>query len=1138
MKDKAGIGIGIITRGNVSIKWMTHMEKLKQFFPIGMFWKYIIVEGTDGWAVNRNEVVRKAKKENFEYIMWIDDDVFIPKDAVRRMIASGKDIITGIYWTKTEHESPVIFEHDGSGPMYDFELDKQFKIAGSGLGCCLVKTKVFDDFDKAGIPYFKENWIMEMDDGRKMKCSIGEDHYFFFNARKLGYEVWADSGLLCDHYDMKNKTFHPSAETVRKLTGKKLEEVGREDIIKDHNNQLGLNPDKKTIVILNKATNAFSGDELEKRGLGGAETCIINLARTFSKEFNVHVFCNCPNPGVFDSVIYHDMKDFNAIKELNADLMIVSRNTDPLDFKKELNVKQVVLWAHDIPKDPSFQFLNESHMFFDKIVALTNNHKEEILKTFPIINSDKVIVIEHGVDVNRFKDTSIKKIPGRLIYSSTPYRGLEILGKVFPKIKERVPHATLSVFSSMKVYGASYNDDEFIPLYDSLKKIDGIEYRESIKQDELAKEFMKAEVLAYPNSFPETYCLVGNTKVAIPGGNKYIKDINIGDTVYGYSHKKDMISFGKVKKQWLARKKAPVYKVNYIWGIGCNAKKKGHIIGTGDHRILMKDKTYKKISDLKVNDRVMPFYRNREGKGKYITINLNNGDKCYEHDFIGKELLGAVIKKGKNIIHHKDNNGLNNSVDNLMPESQSIHASEHILRLSKKERELRSNKISTKVKSFYSNPKNRENMSKRAKKVWKDMTMEQYNKILNIRKKGLTPDIIKMQVKGLLKHNEDIKVVIDEKELIKKYLDEKKSMIQIARELKTSDGIVKRNLQNYGIHIRDRSEAQLIRQNHRIESIEFYGYEDVYDIEVEGIHNFVANDIIVHNCLTAIEAMKAGTPIVTSDYAALKDTITDDVGIKVDGNPYSEEYQNKFVDSVVELLTNKDKWTKMSNACLSKDVSWEKAAKKWIDIFFQDPDSIRQVGNINTQEYWDGVYERELSANHIRTDSERPDLIMKEFNGGNVLDVGCGTGELTREFRRNFPNAEIWGSDFSMKAIDYCRQQNKTIFYANHPLLNKEYDKKYFDMITIMHVLEHLDKPEELIERAKELLKDDGKLIIALPINDEEWREHLKIWKIDDVLKLLSKFKCEYLFNRVFSKTRKYKDGRPFEEIILVINFV
>jgi len=76
MEERSGLGIGIITRGNVSIKWMTHMQQLQHFFPVGMFWKYIVIEDETGWAKNRIEVVREAQKENFEWLLFIDDDVF------------------------------------------------------------------------------------------------------------------------------------------------------------------------------------------------------------------------------------------------------------------------------------------------------------------------------------------------------------------------------------------------------------------------------------------------------------------------------------------------------------------------------------------------------------------------------------------------------------------------------------------------------------------------------------------------------------------------------------------------------------------------------------------------------------------------------------------------------------------------------------------------------------------------------------------------------------------------------------------------------------------------------------------------------------------------------------------------------
>jgi len=807
-QGRAGVGICVITRGTVSVKWMQHMNKLASFHPIGMFWKYIFVEGEDGWAKNRIEAVKKVRKENFEWVLFIDDDVFVPKDVMRIMLSKKKDILTGIYWTKSEPSAPVIFEKEGGGPMYDFPLDKVFEISGSGLGCCLINMSVFDKFDKANIPYFKENWTMELDDGRKIKCPIGEDHYFFYHAKKLGFKVWADSGILCDHYDVKNKIFFPSEEAVRELCRKKLQEDGREDVIEEYDKALGRDPNKKTITFVNHTYNAFSGDELERRGCGGSEGDIINLAKVFANEheFNVHVFCTCPRPGVYDNVIYHDLiTSGETLKSLNSDLLILSRNTDILtmvDFKKEFNAKTVCLWTHDMPGDPVYNKIEEAYKNVDKIFALTEFHKDELLKFYPFMKNDKIFIARNGINKKRFKNRDkIEKIPGRLIYSSTPFRGLEILADVFPEIRKRVPHAHLRVFSSMKVYGEKYDDDQFEPLYNRLKNMEGVEYFGTIKQDRLAQEHMKAQILAYPNTFPET---------------------------------------------------------------------------------------------------------------------------C---------------------------------------------------------------------------------------------------------------------------------------------------------------------------------------------------------------------------CITAFEAQSAGTPIVISNLGALKETAPDDVAIRIDGNPHSKEYKEKFIDSIVELLTNKEKWEKMHKACLGKDYSWSSIAKEWITEFFPNrkiecSDSmIITPKNINTPEYWDVIYENEIESGIDRNDSKEIDLVTKSFNGGAFLDVGCGTGSDTRYIKDNFPNADVFGCDFSQTAIDYCKQKNDNISYYQHAELDKLYQKNYFDMILMSHLIEHINNPTELIKKSQGILKEDGTLVLVIPINDDPWKEHLKIWHLNDIEVLLREFDCDYTIRQIKTNRIYRKDGRRFEEAIVTIQF-
>lgn len=67
---------------------------------------------------------------------------------------------------------------------------------------------------------------------------------------------------------------------------------------------------------------------------------------------------------------------------------------------------------------------------------------------------------------------------------------------------------------------------------------------------------------------------------------------------------------------------------------------------------------------------------------------------------------------------------------------------------------------------------------------------------------------------------------------------------------KDTDPRVKR----YGEKI---SKAKREQKNHRVVDVSFYGYTDTYNMEVPDCHNFVANNVLVHNCSSGIEPIFA-----------------------------------------------------------------------------------------------------------------------------------------------------------------------------------------------------------------------------------------------------------------------------------------
>ena len=102
-----------------------------------------------------------------------------------------------------------------------------------------------------------------------------------------------------------------------------------------------------------------------------------------------------------------------------------------------------------------------------------------------------------------------KSRPPVLAYTSTPYRGLELLLQVFPQIRRAVRGTRLKVFSSMQVSGVPQALDEvqFGQLYRQCCETEGVEYLGSVPQPRLASELRSVAVLAYPNTFPETSCI-------------------------------------------------------------------------------------------------------------------------------------------------------------------------------------------------------------------------------------------------------------------------------------------------------------------------------------------------------------------------------------------------------------------------------------------------------------------------------------------------------------------------------------------------------------------------------------------------------------------------------------------------------
>ena len=104
--------------------------------------------------------------------------------------------------------------------------------------------------------------------------------------------------------------------------------------------------------------------------------------------------------------------------------------------------------------------------------------------------------------------------------------------------------------------------------------------------------------------------------------------------------------------------------------------------------------------------------------------------------------------------------------------------------------------------------------------------------------------------------------------------------------------------------------------------------------------------------------------------------------------------------------------------------------------------------------------------------------ILVHAKPGSLLDVGAGIGQFLHIARERF--TEIAGTEVSEQAVEIAAKKF-SVHLCQGRVETIDFGKKVFNNITLIHVLEHVHAPLELLERCGELLSPGGMLFIAVP---------------------------------------------------------
>jgi len=102
--------------------------------------------------------------------------------------------------------------------------------------------------------------------------------------------------------------------------------------------------------------------------------------------------------------------------------------------------------------------------------------------------------------------------------------------------------------------------------------------------------------------------------------------------------------------------------------------------------------------------------------------------------------------------------------------------------------------------------------------------------------------------------------------------------------------------------------------------------------------------------------------------------------------------------------------------------------------------------------------------------------------GGQLLDVGCGTGNFLAQMRER-GGWKVYGLDISSEAVEYARRRfDLDVFHG--ALEDAGYPSAFFDVVTLWNVLEHLHDPRATLKEVRRVLRADGILALSVPNGD------------------------------------------------------
>jgi glycosyltransferase involved in cell wall biosynthesis len=233
------------------------------------------------------------------------------------------------------------------------------------------------------------------------------------------------------------------------------------------------------------------------------------LSKGFSLLNNSVIICNSVKEDMMSSenVVICNNLFFNSVAD-KADVILCSR-TFPRDLDRYINIKPIFYYAQDAYDQVMINNWMWNYRLIDAlsgIFCLSEWQKRTFIKYFNIPNElhSKFHVVGNPVDVSLSYGV-VKKNKNRLMFAGIPYKGLDILKKVFDAvcIESKRDDLELYIYSSMELYNQT--DREYDKVFSDLSNTNNVFLNKPCNIKDLMYNLGSSKIYLSPSTYHETF---------------------------------------------------------------------------------------------------------------------------------------------------------------------------------------------------------------------------------------------------------------------------------------------------------------------------------------------------------------------------------------------------------------------------------------------------------------------------------------------------------------------------------------------------------------------------------------------------------------------------------------------------------